>query len=309
MILCALLLDGASIVLSPEASVTGNSIELGEVATFTGVDEATRARLADIDLGYAPSPGYSCLLFAERVAQAVTLVQPGFVFEVTGSATCKIQPVTRIVESAQIIDVARQALSAAVTGGRTTFELQQGVVDVEVPAGNSEPIVRAALNSSDVRTGVQSVTVRVEVDGRAYATRQVQFRVQRWEQVSVLKNSIPSGQVISADMLELREVLVPGTRTDSALTSSMLVGAVAARSLEAGRALVSLDVHRPLAIEPQAPVIVEVRRGAVSARAAAIALQGGALGERIRIRIADSSREMFGVVESRSLVVVDLGAN
>ncbi|QDU86554.1 flagellar basal body P-ring biosynthesis protein FlgA [Planctomycetes bacterium Pla163] len=309
MILCALLLDGASIVLSPDASVTGNSIELGEVATITGVDEATRATLAAIDLGYSPSPGYSRLLFAERVAQAITLVQPGFVFEITGSATCKVQPITRIVESSQIIDVARQALAAAVTGGRTTFELQQGVVDVEVPEGGSDPVVRASLNSADVRTGVQSVTVRVEVDGRAYATRQVHFRVQRWELVAVLERSIPSGTVITADMLEQREVLVPSSRTDSALTSSMLVGAVAARQLEAGRALVGLDVHRPLAVEAQAPIIVEVRRGAVSARAAAIALQGGALGERIRIRIADSSREMFGIVESRSLVVVDLGAN
>lgn len=309
MILCALLLDGASIVLAPDASVTGNSIELGEVATFSGVDETTRAGLAAIDLGYSPSPGYSRLLFSERITQAVTLTYPGLVFDVQGSETCKVEPVTRIVESTRIIEVARQALTTAVAGSRTTIELQRGVIDVEVPESGSEPVVRAALNSSEVRTGVQSVTVRVEVDGRAYATRQVHFRVQRWEEVSVLKRTLPSGQVITAEMLEVREVLVPGTRRDPALTGTMLVGAVAARKLEAGQALVSLDVHRPLAIEAQAPIMVEVRRGTVTARAAATALQGGALGERIGVRIAGSNRELFGIVTSRSLVVVDLGSD
>jgi len=305
--LCALFLDGASIVLSKDAIVSGNAIELGEVAVISGVEPGVIANLEAVDLGYSPSPGYSRLLFAERVAQAVELAYPGLDFTVTGSPTCKVEPATRTVEGSRIVQVARDALTTAARDARVTVSLLEAVADVKVPLGADEPVVRAALNASQVTSGVQSVSVRIEVDGRPQATRQVQFRVQVWQTVDVLNRSVRAGDVITPDMIEQREVIVPGHQRGGALTRSMLVGAAAARNLEPGRAILEVDVHRPLAVEAQASVLVEVRSGAIRARAAAVALQGGAIGERIRIRVVDSQHEMTAVVQSRSLVIVELG--
>lgn len=305
--LCALLLDGASIVLSKDAIVSGTAIELGEVATISGVEPGTIANLEAIDLGYSPSPGYTRLLFAERIAQNVALAYPGLEFTITGSPTCKVEPMTRTVEGSRIVQVAREALTTAARDARVTVSLLEAVPNIKVPAGTEEPTVRAALNADTVSTGVQTVTVRIEADGRPQATRQVQFRVQVWQTVDVLNRSVRAGDVITPDMIEQREVIVPGHQQGGALTRSMLVGAAAARNLEPGRALLEIDVHRPLAVEARASILVEVRSGAIRARAAAVAIQGGAIGERIRVRILDSEREMTAVIESRTLVVVDLG--
>lgn len=305
--LCALLLDGASIVLSKDAIVSGNAIELGEIAVISGVEPGVIANLEAIDLGYAPSPGYTRLLFAEKIGQSVALAYPGLDFTITGSPTCKVEPLTRTVEGSQLVQVARDAVTTAARDARITASLLEAVADVKVPAGSQEPVIRAALNQSQVTSGVQSVTVRIEVDGRPQATRQVQFRVQVWQTVDVLKRAVRAGDVITPDMIEQREVIVPGHQQGGALTRSMLVGAAAARNLEPGRAVLEIDVHRPLAIEAQASILVEVRSGSIRARAAAVALQGGAIGERIRIRVVDSDHEMTAVIQSRSLVVVDLG--
>lgn len=308
MILCALLLDGASIQLKTDAVVTGTSIELGEVAIIQGVEPDLLASIESIDLGYSPSPGYSRLLLGERVAQNIALAQPGFEFTLLGAPSCRVEPKTSTVPGSRLVEVARNAIETAARDVRATISLMQAVSDVNVPEGSSPPVVRASLNSMDVQTGTQSVTVRVEVDGHAHVTRQVLFGVQVWQTVTVLREGIESGDIITPAMLEQREVLVPGAQAGAPLTQSMLVGAVASRRLQEGRPILDIDVHRPLAVEAQSPIVLEVRSGAIKARATATALQGGSLGERIRVRLDGSEREMFAVIESRSLVVVDLGS-
>jgi flagella basal body P-ring formation protein FlgA len=53
-------------------------------------------------------------------------------------------------------------------------------------------------------------------------------------------------------------------------------------------------------------VFLDVRKGVVNARVGAVALQAGARGDRVRVALLGSQREMRGVVVSRELVQIDL---
>ena len=53
--------------------------------------------------------------------------------------------------------------------------------------------------------------------------------------------------------------------------------------------------------------MVEVSKGAVSARVVGIAVGSGAVGDRIPVRLRDSGREMLARVVSAELARVELG--
>ncbi|MEZ5977543.1 MAG: flagellar basal body P-ring formation chaperone FlgA [Planctomycetota bacterium] len=296
-----------TVTLPTDAAVSGQSIELAEVATITAGDPAVVSALGSIDLGYAPSPGYSRTLAAQRIFDAIQTAQPGVQVRMAGSPLVRVTVRTEVVPADRLQQVAREALEALADGDRITIDLQQALVDVEVPIGNEAAVVRALPAATEVRTGTNAVTVKVEVDGRTYVTRQVLFTVQRWQNVAVLSRGVSSGEAITPDIVEVREVVLPAHQREKPLTTSMLIGSVAIRDLPAGKAVLGIDVHRPNAIQAQTPIVLEVRHGAIKARAMAVAMDSGAIGDRIRVRVVDSGREMHAHVESRDLVVIDLG--
>jgi flagella basal body P-ring formation protein FlgA len=297
-----------TVTLRPEAFVEGSSIELAEIATITNAEPGLTAALEALDLGYAPSPSYSRTLVANKIADEIARAFPGVPIALDGAVVCKIWPRTQTVARTDIELAARTALETAVTGERVTLALRAPIDDVIVPVSVGAPDIRAVLNNPNVQSGTQSVTVRIELEGRVHATRQVHYDVQRWQTVAVLRRPIASGTIVTPDMVEEREVLVPPSQREPSLTTDMLIGAVTARYIDAGRAIQRVDVHRPKVVEPRAAVILEIRHGQITARAAAIALEEGAGGDRIRVKILDSGREMHATVVSRDLVVVELEA-
>jgi flagella basal body P-ring formation protein FlgA len=299
--------SGTTVTLRAEAFCEGNSIELAEIAEITGADAGLAAALAALDFGYSPSPSYSRTLVANRIAEEIARAFPGVPVTLDGSAVCKVWPRTQVVQRTDIESAARTALETAVAGERVSLTLRAPIDDVLVPVSVGAPEIRAVLNNPNVQSGIQSVTVRIELEGRVHATRQVHYDVQRWQRVAVLRRPVASGVIVTPDMVEEREVLLPPTQREPSLTSDMLIGAVTARYIDSGRAIQPIDVHRPKVVEPRAAVIVEVRHGQITARAAAIALEEGAGGDRIRVKILDSGREMYATVVSRELVVVELG--
>jgi len=66
-------------------------------------------------------------------------------------------------------------------------------------------------------------------------------------------------------------------------------------------------VVRELLVQSGASLLLEVRRGAVTARIPAVAEQAGALGDRIRVRPTNGTRTLQARVTARDLARVDMG--
>jgi hypothetical protein len=79
-------LGGATVTLPVDAKVKGTEIELGELCLVAGLDGELVARVRALELGYAPAPGFSRLLTAERIRAELARALPGVEIRVTGES-------------------------------------------------------------------------------------------------------------------------------------------------------------------------------------------------------------------------------
>ena len=108
-------------------------------------------------------------------------------------------------------------------------------------------------------------------------------------------------------MFERRRVLVQNGGQAKPLGAAFLAGAVAVRDLAPGEMVTASDVHRPIVVTLGETLFLRVRKGPIEARVSALALESGAIGDRIRLRTLDSGQELVAYIVSRDLCKIDLG--
>ena len=307
MILAKLLLSGVTVLLPMEATARGTELTLGEIATVTGADAAVVERVELVDLGYAPQPGFSRLLYAHRIQQTLARALPGVQVRMVGESAIRVRPEVERIASVWIRAAAEAELARIFAERDVTYRPHDEIADVTVPAGSAPTVLRARLDTLEPKTGTIAVPVAIVVDGEPYRTVWSNWEVVRWETLPVLKRAVRGGQRLQPYDLEGRRVRVEVTQR-KALPASLLAGAIAARDLKAGAPVTEGDVHRPAVVSQGDGLYLEVRKGAVSARVAATALESGAVGDRIRVRATGSGLERFAVIVSGDLARINLSA-
>jgi flagella basal body P-ring formation protein FlgA len=309
LIQLALLFGNVTVTLPPQAEVRGTEVRLGAIATVQGDDPAEIERVKSLPLGYAPAPGYTRLFDSWRLHQELVDYAPEAVVTMTGARACRVSPATEPVAASAIEAAAKVELDRHLDTFDATATLLDQVTKVRVPSGARAPVLRSMMSSAAVHPGVVSVPVRVLVDGDVYRTIWTRWKVEVWDRYAVLNRVVKTGERITSDMIELRrmEASASGVRANTrVLGDALLVGALAARELQPGRPLTDLDVVRPKLIKKGDTVFLEVKKGAINARVAAVAEQDGARGDRVRVTLLASAREMQAVVISRDLLQIDL---
>jgi len=305
MITATLLLAlGVTIELPSEAHVRGAELSLGAIAQVTGDDPAQVARVQAVRLGYAPAPGYSRLLQAARVLREVEAQAAGVALRFEGSTACRVWPEVEVVRGAALEAAARAELASRLGTRDATLELVQPLADLQVPAGDRPLALSAQLPAGDLAPGQVSLPVQVSVDGAQWRNVWTTWRVQIFEARPVLTRDVAAGVEITADMLTRRRV---AAKTATALSEAMLIGATLTRAKQAGEELEPSDVVRAVLVPSGATLMLEIRKGAVSARVAVTAEEAGARGDRIRVRTLDTERTLRATVLARDLVRIDLG--
>ena len=108
-------------------------------------------------------------------------------------------------------------------------------------------------------------------------------------------------------MFERRRVLVQNGGQAKPLGTAFLAGAVAVRDLAPGAVVTATDVHRPVVVTLGETLFLRVKKGSIEARVSALALESGAIGDRIRLRTLESGQELTANIVSRDLCEIDLG--
>ncbi len=302
----ALFLGGVTITLSPDATVRGTEIQLAQVATVDGTDPDEVARVRALKLGYAPAPGYTRTLSAGRLQADVQRLVYGVTATLKGSGSCRVSPAVDHVSAAEIEGAARREIARVLPGREFELTLNVPVAELDVPAGNQPLDVRSVLGDTILRPGPINVPVRINVDGALYRTVWTNWRLSMWEDANVLKRPVAIGEVISPDMLEKKRVLSSGDGESAPLAAGLAWGATARRDLAMGQVLREIDVLREVVVKRGDTVFLEVRRGNVHARVAAIAEADAHPGDRIRVKIAESGRAMTATIVSRDLALIEL---
>jgi flagella basal body P-ring formation protein FlgA len=307
--LTTLLLAGATITLPIRAEVHGTEFTLGQVAAIESTDATEVARLEAVKLGYAPSPGFSRLLQAARIEETVRRQAPDLEFRIAGQPACRVHPAIERVDPKDLVAFAEKELEKLALGQDASWVLSQVVPAIEVPAGAGKSTLRVRRGAQKFLGGPVSIPVQVEVDGEPYRTVYVTWDVSLFETVPVLVKDVPAGARLTPAMFarERRRVVASGLKKP--LGQTQVVGSIAARDMRAGVPVAEIDVHRPIAVQIGRSVTLEVVRGPIQARTNGIALESGAVGDRIRVNLQPQNREMTGVIVGQDYVRLDLGQN
>lgn len=310
-LLCHLLLSvGVTITLPAEAKVAGTEVSLGAIAKVECDDPALAARISAVRLGYAPAPGYSRVLDAAALLRQVRAGVPDADVRFKGSGTCRVSPATEPIAADALAEAARNALRAHLSSqgfGDCLLELQTRLQDIEVPKGQKPPLLEVAPQPEKAGYSPATVAVRVVVDGQPYRTTYTTWSVKAWRDQPVLLAPVRAGDVLEAGMFELRRTAVDAGSASAVLDSQQVIGAAASHPMEAGKTLLAGDLVRPQIVQKGDLVILAVSSGAVNVRTPATATQAGARGDRVKVVVQSTGREINAVIESRDTVRIDLG--
>lgn len=306
--LLATLFGGGSVTVTVpvEAKIKGTEIELGEVAQVTGLDGELVSKVRAFELGYAPAPGFSRLLTAERIRADLARALPGVEVRVAGERACRVWPTVEEIPAKEIEDAARAQLELAFGGMEATFTLKEPIGEIKLPVGDRTRAILGRKHSGELRSGIVGVPVELMVDGIRYRTVWTSWRVEVWETRDVLKRPVRAGEELAPEHFETRRMKLEGQSELPRVEPGQAVGAVAKHDLEAGTTVSSFDLHRPAAVTKGTTLYLRVKKGAIEARVAAVALDTGAVGQKIQVQAVESRQVLTATVTGRDACEIKL---
>jgi flagella basal body P-ring formation protein FlgA len=306
VILLRALLSGVTVTLPVEAKVKGTEIELGELCLVAGLDSELVARVRALELGYAPAPGFSRLLTAERIRSELARALPGVEVRVAGERACRVWPEIDAIPPDVVEEAARAELLRAFADKEATFTLSEPIGTVKVPMGERGRELVARVSADELHSGTIGVAVEVLVDELRYRTVWTSWRVDVWETRPVLTRPVRAGEELRPELFSRARVQIGRTSEPQALDPRQILGAIARRDLAPGERVTVQDVHRPAAVTLGATLFLRVKKGPIEARVSALALETGSVGERIRIKTVEAGQELVATVVGRDLCEISL---
>lgn len=294
--LLLLCVGGVSVALPQTAQSTGLELEVAEIAKVTGDDAALVAKVQAASLGYAPAPGYHRTLRKDLIQASLRQALPGIDIRVTGAPRCRVSPEVAVVRGSTIQAQAAQAMRAALSGADASAEPEGVVRDIRVPKGDEPARIVIAPVRGRVVPGLQTVQAEIWMGDRIYQSTQVTFRVAMWKRQAVLRRAVNAGEELHAGLFEVRRVPVSASEGLYSLDQAQLAGAVALKPMAAGSTVAERDVHRQVVVSRGDIVTVRVTKGSVSVADIGVAQADGRTGERVRVTLRSTGREIIAVV-------------
>ncbi|MFI4860632.1 MAG: flagellar basal body P-ring formation chaperone FlgA [Phycisphaerales bacterium JB063] len=298
------------------AGAAGPGVTLGQVAELTGEYAET---LADLEVGEFAADAGEASITIDAIESALREhgVSMGRL-DLVGYGTCRVVrvdgppaepdepehdpgvvanpdgPVTVHTPATVREEIMRQ-----VSAG---LELERGVLEFSFRDNDARLLQRSVVAGRfrvepAFEIGLGSVSFRVY----EYAGTQrrgeftVRVRVQQRVLAVVAVEPIQRSTIIGRHQVRVREVLIDGGEGFVVDDTALVVGQVAARSLEPGDTVTAGAVQAPLAVRRRAIVDVTYLSNGVRINFAAKALEEGSVGDTIEIE-HDTTREQFSAV-------------
>src|SRR5262245_21786657 len=245
--LLSLLVAGVTVTLPMESKVRGTEIRIGEIARVDGADPSEVRAVQAIELGYAPSPGYSRLFSADKLRETLERKAAGIAITLCGERACRVWPEVLEIPSSDIAGAARAELERAFGSAEASFELTETLPRVVVPAGSRAHRLRAKVQA-ELASGVIGVPVVIVIDDATYSTVWTSWKVEVFNVQPVLARAVKAGEALRSTDFERRRVRVDAGPRVPQLDAVSLVGSVASHDLREGAVVTQLDVNRPTVV-------------------------------------------------------------
>lgn len=299
--------DGTlEIRISSEATVRGDAVTLGQIASFQPAGDPRAASLREVEVASAPAPGnshrFNRRFLDYKVGSAVANLGEEVALETPDSLV--VHRTAQVVTQARMEEIFRDHIlkSAPWPENEITLESIRVPEDVALPEGALRWDIRENGNADYL--GNVSATLTFYVDGRQIRRAPLSARVSITRKVVRAVRRIQRGDLIDReDLQRVRETSMRG-RGDTLVDPDEAVGKRAARSIRSGSTLTSAMVEDPPVVERGSDVIILAETETLRITTRGEALEDGRHGERIRVRNLQSGKELFTTVKASGWVTV-----
>lgn len=309
IILCMLVAPAAwaaaIVIVTPEQTVNGPVLTLGEIAQITGENEAKVSALKALRLGAAPKPGGRLvltreLLGARLAASGADLT--GITWSVPENIV--IAANSQVVAGQKMADTAFAALVKRLNSAedKRQIELVSFSDDVAAPVG--EIRLNAEFPYGIRKSGPTVVNVIITCDGRIYDKVSLRYNVKVLEDIVIASKPIAPNELLTAENLTYQRTDVARLPSAYLTDISKLAGLSAKRPIAAGTLVTDSLLKKPILVKRGTNVAISAHSGAIAITASGQALQDGAEGQVIRVQNTNSKRIVTAKVMGEGLVQI-----
>lgn len=290
---------GAVTVRLHDAEIDASFITLGDVAEIGGVDRASAESIASVVIGYAPPPGRSRTVTPEMARMG--LLQRGILpaaITMQGGAAITVTRAGQQITAEEISAAVLEALTPLAEEGVTlTVErvpavpsLPRGAVEMEIE--RPARMERTFFVPVTLRVGTESIKVSVTMHASRLGT------------ILLAARRLERGMLLTASDFVEKSVDVYEAPRDAVRSSADAIGAVVQRTINANTPLTSAAIEKEAVIRRGDRVQISASIPGLTIQAAGEALDGGRIGQVIRVRNTDSRKIVSGRVTGAGEVMI-----
>ncbi len=300
------------ITLQRETDLVGRSVLVRDLAEVSADDDELRARVGDLEIAPRPAEGFARTFRRTDVERR--LVEAGLprdAFTLRGAEATLARPKTTLLAAEKLLEVANgiaRAWIAREPAADVEFEPLGRVPATAVPPGRTGVQLRGKVQPAHAeRDSGMRLTIDLEilVDGEAWRTLPVHFRLRRFATVWTPVRGARAGEFLTdVELTEQRVEVPPNAPAGGYATHEELLGRVARVDLRAGRPIRNADLGEPAVVHRSDPVRLVSQRGTIRVAVKAVALEDGAAGDRIRVQNLATGHSVQAVVQGPGLVIL-----
>jgi flagellar basal body P-ring formation protein FlgA len=285
------------ILIKEKATVTGDTIRLGDIATFTPKGDVRVSRFRARKVAAAPAPGRNVDLNSRfLIYRLASLMGGDQQVRVKVPQNLLVHRDGQVISEKKMTDIFKQYVFSHSPWDRKEMELERVRVpgQATLPCGHLSWDVREKAGGDFV--GDISLVIFFSVDGRLYKKVPVSGRILVNRRVIKTARKIRKGETIDAkDLVEVTEKSMRSCGTEMQRLEQV-VGKRAARALQMGQVVKREMVEIPPAVRKGDRVIIKAENSSVAVSALGKVMEDGRSGEQIRVINISSGKEIFAKV-------------
>jgi len=285
------------ILIKETATVTGDTVKLGDIAVFTPKGDARIPMLREEAISAAPAPGRDLSLNSRFLIYRLSGLMSGdHHVRIKVPQMLLVHRNGQMVSAKKMTDLFKQYVFSRAPWDRKEMKLESVRTPgpVLLPCGHLSWDIQGRGEEDFV--GDVSLVISFSVDGRLYRKVPVSGRILVSRKVVKTVRKIRKGEMIVAgDVVELYEDTMRSGGTE-VRSRKAVVGKRAARTLQEGQVLSREMVEDPPTVRKGDRVIIRAENGAVAVSALGKVLEDGRSGEQVKVVNISSGKELFADV-------------
>jgi flagellar basal body P-ring formation protein FlgA len=292
--------DTDIVTLSEKATVSGEYISLGDIASVQGPNAR---ELKGLPLMKTPKSDLGVTLSAQFVSSRVSEKLPNRIVAMGGAPSVSVRPQTARISGAELEALYREAvLRSSPFKGRGAIEMS----DIRTPSGVVVPekdkgLIQAKFARGEDFLGL--VTATISAGGNSSEVARVSGRVRVMAQIPVAGKPIPRGALISEGDIEMQTCDISASPL-IVRDKAECLGKRAKTTLQAGKPFSRSNIEQPPLVSRGDVIAIQARSEELVVMDRGVALRDGRLGERIPIRNVGSGKQIVGTIIAHSLAEV-----